>query len=81
MNIELINGTYPPNEGLDLILKMIDVKIRYHEQKIDLLDNEEDMKMREQRIKQLQNEATRIRAQFKTSPKSPLKMSASIQLS
>lgn len=81
MNIELINGTYPFNEGLDLILKMIDVKIRYHERKINLLDNEEDMKMREQRIKQLQNEASRIRAQFKNSSDSPLQMTASIQLS
>jgi len=81
MNIELIKGTYPINEGLDLILKMIEVKIRYHEQKIDLLDNEEDMKMREQRIKQLQNDAMRIRTQFKTSAESALKMSASIQLS
>ena len=81
MNIELIKGTYPINEGLDLILKMIEVKIRYHEKKIDRLDNEEDMKMREQRIKQLQNDAMRIRTQFKASAESARKMSASIQLS
>lgn len=80
MNIELIKGTYPMSEGLELILRMIDLKIRYHESKINRLDNEEDIKMREQRIKELQNEASRVRTQFRASPDSSIKMNASIQL-
>lgn len=80
MNIELINGAYPHNEALELVLKMINVKIRYHEQKINRLDNEEDMKMRERRIMELQNEVSRIRAEFSASPETSIKLNASIQL-
>lgn len=80
MNIQLIKGAYPQNEALELVLKMINVKISYHEQKISRLDNEEDMKMRERRIMELQNEAARIRAQFGASTDASIKLNASIQL-
>ena len=80
MTIQLINGAYSQSEGLELVLKMINVKIKYLEQKINRLDNEEDMKMREQRIKELQNEASRIRAEFVASPDASIRLNASIQL-
>ncbi|TVR39306.1 MAG: hypothetical protein EA392_06810 [Cryomorphaceae bacterium] len=58
---------------------MIDVKIKYHEQKITRVDNEEDIKMREQRIKQLQNEASRLRQEL-TQNDEPVKLKASVHL-
>ncbi len=79
MNIELMNGTYPRNEGVDLVLRMIEVKIKYHEQKITRVDNEEDIKMRELRIKQLQNEASRLRQEL-TQNDEPVKLKASVLL-
>lgn len=54
--IQLIQGSFSKEEAIHLIAKMIDVKIKYHEDKIGKSDNEEDIKMRETRIKQLQKE-------------------------
>ncbi len=54
MNIEIINGQFDPKDALSLITQMIHVKIKFHEGKI--LDNEveEDILMRETKIKKLQ---------------------------
>jgi len=56
MNIELIKGEFIATDALDLITRMIHVKIRYHEDKILKENNEEDIKMREKKIKQLQKD-------------------------
>lgn len=61
MNIELIKGAFSQQDACELILKMIDAKIKFHERKIDCATNEEDIKMRESRIKQLQKEVYEIR--------------------
>jgi len=54
MNLQLIQGQFSTQEAIDIITQMINVKIKFHESKIDSAHNEEDIKMREQRIKQLQ---------------------------
>jgi hypothetical protein len=56
MNIKLIQGEFYPGEALDIITQMIHVKIKYHENKISNLSNEEDIKSRETKIKRLQKE-------------------------
>ena len=56
MNIQLIRGSYTQAEALDILTQLIHVKIRYHESKIEKSHNEEDIKMREKRIKQLQQD-------------------------
>jgi hypothetical protein len=56
MNIKLIQGEFNPGEALDIITQMIHVKIKYHENKISNLSNEEDIKSRETKIKRLQKE-------------------------
>jgi hypothetical protein len=56
MNIKLIQGEFNPGEALDIITQMIHVKIKYHENKISHLSNEEDIKSRETKIKRLQKE-------------------------
>ncbi|WP_298390821.1 hypothetical protein [Hydrotalea sp.] len=62
MTIQLIQGEFNSNEIIDLMTKMIQVKIKYHEDKINSHLNEEDMKYREGKIKLLQNELVQVRS-------------------
>lgn len=66
MNITLIKGSYAASEALELVGKMIADKIRFQESKISKSCNEEDIKMREGRIKALQNEFAIIRSTIGT---------------
>jgi hypothetical protein len=56
MEIQLIHGEFSSNEALELLTQMIHVKIKYHESKIMIDSTEEDMKYRESKIKNLQNQ-------------------------
>jgi hypothetical protein len=56
MKIHLIQGQFTSKDAITIITKMIDVKIKFQEEKIKNSDNEEDVKMRETRIKTLQKE-------------------------
>lgn len=53
MKIKLIQGEYNSQEALELISAFVKVKIDFHERKINLSDSEEDIKQRENRIKEL----------------------------
>ena len=44
MNIQLIKGEFSSNDAIELIAQMIHIKIKYHENKINNLSNEEDLK-------------------------------------
>ena len=54
MNLQLLKGTYTKAEALDIVSQFVQVKIKFHENKIEKSHQEEDVKMREARIKQLQ---------------------------
>lgn len=54
MKLQLVKGKYSQSEALDLLTQLVHVKIRYHENKIDKSFSEEDIKMRETRIKEIQ---------------------------
>lgn len=56
MQMQLINGQFNAIEAIGIITEMVQVKIKYHENKIKESHNEEDIKMRERKIKALQNE-------------------------
>lgn len=56
MKIHLIQGQFTGKDALDIITKMINVKIKFQEEKIESSHTEEDVKMRETRIKSLQKE-------------------------
>lgn len=56
MKLQLIKGKFSQTEALDILTRMIHLKIKFHENKIEKSQNEEDIKMRERRIKQLQKE-------------------------
>ncbi len=61
MNIQLIKGHFESKEAIDILTQMIQVKIKFHEEKIHHTHREEDIKMREKRIKQLQHDLSEIR--------------------
>lgn len=54
--MQLIKGTYSKEDALQIVQQIIQVKINFHEEKISLSENEEDIKMREKRIKDLQSD-------------------------
>jgi hypothetical protein len=55
-HLHLLKGSFEKEDALRLLSEMIDTKIKYHEDKIRHSDAEEDIKLRETRIKQLQKE-------------------------
>ncbi len=61
MNIQLLEGEFMSNDAIDLITQMIQVKIKFHENKINKSELEEDMKARETKIKRLQNNLLELR--------------------
>ena len=65
MNIQLIQGHFETKEAIDLVTKMIHIKIKFQEYKINNSSNEEDVKMRENRIKQLQKDLFNARESIK----------------
>ncbi len=66
MNITILQGHFSPKEAEELITKMIDIKIKYHENKIgESEDHAEDIKMREKRIIQLQRDLYEVRRYIK----------------
>lgn len=67
MTFQLINGHFSPKEAIDILTKMTQVKVRYHEQQISDSDHEEDVKTREKRIKNLQNNLQEARQQIEKS--------------
>lgn len=64
MNIKLIQGEFNANDAIELIAQMIQVKIKYHENKINNRSNEEDIKAFEVKIKQLQKELFDLRQNY-----------------
>lgn len=56
MKIQLLNGNFSEKESVEILTKLIQVKIQFHEQKINEISGEEEIKMRENRIKKLQKE-------------------------
>ena len=66
MDIQLLEGEFNSNEALELIVKMIDIKIKFHESKICNSHQEEDIKSRENKIKKLQKSLYEIRVFLNT---------------
>jgi hypothetical protein len=61
MELHLIDGQFACADAINLVTQMYEVKIKYHTDKIAGSHNEEDIKMREQKIKLLQHELTKSR--------------------
>lgn len=61
MHLELIDGVFESKDALDIVTQMIQVKIRYHENKITGNSNPEDIKFRDNKIRKLQHELDHAR--------------------
>lgn len=66
MKLQLIDGTFSPIETLELLTQLYQVKIKFHEEKVKTTANEEDIKMRERKIKVLQNNLDEARSFIKS---------------
>jgi len=69
MNFQLIKGHFNANEALELVTQMVHVKIKFQENKIQQASSEEDIKMREGRIKQLQKDLYEMKKEIEKTPK------------
>ena len=79
MHIQLIQGQFTSNDAIEIITKMIHIKIKYHENKIHELSNEEDIKNREAKIKRLQQELFEVRDEI-LSRKGEIKVDATMNI-
>ena len=80
MKITLLKGSFSPKDMEKLITDLIQVKIKFHEEKIQSSDEEETMKMRENRIIKLQNDLKELR-NFLNNADSSINVDAEIVLS
>jgi cob(I)alamin adenosyltransferase len=79
MELQLLNDTFSPNESIEILNQLFQVKIKFHEDKIKMSQNEEDVKMRERKIKFLQNELAEAR-QFISTKSGYISLSSQIIL-
>ena len=56
MKIQLIQGQFDTKDALEILSQMIAVKIKFHENRITNTCSEENIKMRENKIKHLQKD-------------------------
>ena len=80
MKISLLKGSFSPKEIEKIVTELIQVKIKFHEEKIQSSDEEETMKMRENRIIKLQNDLKELR-DFLNNSDSFINVDAEIALS
>ena len=66
MKIQLIQGKFEAQEALELVSKLIHAKIKFHESRITNACSEEDIKMRESKIKFLQKDLFEARTFIST---------------
>lgn len=66
MKIQLIHGKFEAQDALDLVSRLIHTKIKFHESRITNLCTEEDIKMRESKIKLLQKDLYEARIYIST---------------
>lgn len=67
MKIQLLQGSFSPEESLRLLSQMVQLKIKYQEDKILQDAAEEDIKWRETKIKKLQHELAELKALIQNS--------------
>lgn len=80
MKIQLINGQFSPQDALQILTKMTHAKVSYHEQQIKTSDLEEDIKSREKRIRDLQNNLQEVRAYIAANGQGGIQIQAEVIL-
>lgn len=78
MDLQLLKGQFSAADAIDLLTQVVQVKIKFHERKIQLTHNEEDIKMREKRIKELQDSLHAAKMALGSSPSCALESTITI---
>lgn len=79
MQIQIIDGVFSRQDASTLLAEITEVKIRFHERKISEAANVEDVKMREQKIRQLQQQLMSIRQEIRGESYITIHAAASIE--
>lgn len=79
MTVQLVTGEFSKTETIDMITQMFEMRIKFHEDKIMSSHNEEDVKMREKKIKFLQGELAQAR-NYLVNKGEPIAVSCTITL-
>lgn len=79
MTVQLVTGEFSKMETLNMVTQMFEMRIKFHEDKIMNSHNEEDIKMREKKIKFLQGELAQART-YLMSKEDPIAVSCTITL-
>ncbi|TWI82979.1 hypothetical protein IQ13_1084 [Lacibacter cauensis] len=79
MHLQLIEGQYTVQESIELLTQLLQVKIKFHESKIEQTSSEEDISYRESRLRYLQQELANLRSLI-SSNNGTVQMSATIQV-
>jgi len=79
MTVQLVSGEFSKLETLNMITQMFEMRIKFHEDKIISSHNEEDVKMRERKIKFLQGELSQAR-EYLVNKDEPIAVSCTITL-
>ena len=61
MGFQLISGMFSTQDSMDILTRMVQLKIAFHEEKIQAGSSEEDIHMRERRIRELQQDLQQLR--------------------
>lgn len=80
MQVNLIDGVFNSREAMEILTKLIHVKIKYHEDKIAQNASEEDAKMRESRIKSLQKDLYELRRFVESNADSGVLLHADVKI-
>ncbi|MGA0559749.1 hypothetical protein ACO2Q8_24015 [Larkinella sp. VNQ87] len=67
--MQLIQGQFSAQDAVKLLTEMVHIKIKHHESKINPSSSEEDVKMREKRIKTLQKDLFELREAIQSAGK------------
>lgn len=81
MKLTVLKGSYRKEDLEDLITKMIHIKIRFHEDKINSSAGEEEIKLREKRIIELQKDLYNLKKFVKSIDEELINADAEIQIS
>jgi hypothetical protein len=80
MELSLIQGRFRKQDAIDILTRMVHVKISFHESRIQQSSDEDDIKFRESKIKQLQRELYDSVQQIRKDERDWIELNASVRL-
>lgn len=79
MNIPLVQGNFSSTDSFEILNQMVQLKVKFHENKISKTSNEEDIKYRETKIKRLQHDLMELK-KYIDDCKSPVSVDVQVKI-